>query len=431
MEYSFPLSQHVGIPAEAIVKENEAIQRGQMLALKPKKALSANIFSSISGTVKKVCPERIVVEEMDTDFAKYLPLMADNAKDLIEEAGIVGLGGAGFPTAVKLNVDFGGKGTVIVNAAECEPILTHNIARIKMEPEKLITGLNIVMNIVNASKGIIAIKEIHKDVIQELKAIINQSNISVFPLENIYPVGEERAIVRDTLDILLEPEQLPLAADAVVLNAETILRIREAVEEKKPFIDKDITVAGKLNQNASVHILNNIPLGTSVAEVLERVGGVEEEHGELIMGGAYTGKRTYMNAPIIKTSGGIIAAEKFLPSPPKIGLLVCACGADKERLEEQAKSMGTEVVGVEYCKQAKEVKNSRKCENPGRCPGQVEKVLKLKKAGAQGLLISNCTDCSNTVMTCAPQLKLSVYHCTDGAMRAVNLKMIRKFRKEE
>ena len=138
-----------------------------------------------------------------------------------------------------------------------------------------------------------------------------------------------------------------------------------------------------------------------------------------------------MEASVIKTTGGIIAAEEFLPGPKKIGLLVCACGANKERLEEQAKSMGSEVVGVEYCKQAKELKNSRKCENPGRCPGQVQKVMQLKKDGAQAVLISNCTDCSNTVMSCAPQLKLPVYHCTDGALRAVNHKLIRRFKKDE
>lgn len=431
MEYVFPLKQHVGVPAEVIVQENEVVQRGQMIAVKPKESLSANIFTSVSGTIKQVCPDRIIIEEADTDFAHFLPLKEEESKALIEEAGIVGLGGAGFPTSVKVNVDFGGTGTVIVNAAECEPILSHNIDRVLKEPEKLIRGLNIVMDIVNASQGIVAIKGIHEEAIRKIEQVIAQDNISVFSLDNIYPVGEERAIIRDVLDILLEPDKLPLAAQAVVLNAETILRIREAVDEKKPFIDKDITVAGKLKENASIHVLYDIPLGRQVAEILAEVGGLDEEYGELIMGGPFTGKKTTVEEAIVKTSGGIIATEKFLPSPAKIGLLVCACGADEERLKEQAKSMHTEVVGVEYCKQAIAVKNSRKCENPGRCPGQVQKVMALKKAGAQGVLISNCTDCSNTVMSCAPQLKLSVYHCTDGAMRAVNLKMIRKFKKEE
>ena len=88
--------------------------------------------------------------------------------------------------------------------------------------------------------------------------------------------------------------------------------------------------------------------------------------------------------------------------------------------------MGSEVVGVQFCRQAKEVKNVRKCENPGKCPGQVAKVLALKKAGAQAILIGNCTDCSNTVMSCAPQLSLPVYHSTDCALRAVNHKLVRR-----
>lgn len=431
MDYIFLMKQHVGAPSAPVVKKGDKVQRGQMIAAKPEGALGANIFTSVSGTVASVEEDRIVVSESNTDFDGYLPLTGSTPKELIEESGMVGLGGAGFPTSVKLNAHFEQGGTVIVNAAECEPILSHNIARIEKEPEKLLAGLAIVMELVNAEKGIIAVKGVHKEAIADLKQANTKSNVSVFELENIYPMGEERAIVRETLGILLEPEQLPMAADAIVINAETVFRIREAVEEKKPLIDKDMTVAGKLKENASIHVLLDVPIGTSVGEVIDQVGGLGEEYGELIMGGPFTGKRTSLDAPVVKTTGGIIAAEMFFPGPEKIGLLVCACGANKERLEEQAASMGSEVVGVEYCKQAKEVKAARKCENPGRCPGQVQKVMALKKAGAQAVLISNCTDCSNTVMSCAPQLKLPVYHCTDGAMRSVNYKMIRRFRKEE
>lgn len=431
MEYIFLMKQHVGAPSQAIVKEGDKVERGQLIAVKPEGALGANIFSSICGTVKSVDEVQVAIEEEGTDFDKYRPLSGTTPKELIEEAGIVGLGGAGFPTSVKLNVHFENGGTVIVNAAECEPILSHNIARIEKEPEKLLRGLALVMELTNAAKGIVAIKGVHKEAVEALKKANTADNVSVFSLENIYPMGEERAIVRETLGILLEPEQLPMAADAVVINAETVFKIREAVEEKKPLIDKDMTVAGKLKENASIHVLLDVPLGMKVSEVISEAGGLGPEYGELIMGGPFTGKRTSLEAPVIKTTGGIIAAEKFMPGPEKIGLLVCACGANRERLEEQAASMGSQVVGVEYCKQAKQVKAARKCENPGRCPGQVQKVMALKKAGAQAVLISNCTDCSNTVMSCAPQLKLPVYHCTDGAMRSVNYRMIRRFRKEE
>lgn len=430
MEFVFDLKQNVGAPSIPLIHEGEQIQRGQLLAAKPAGALGTYLYSSIDGKVKSITETQIIIEESNTDFQKYISLKKKLPGELIEEAGIVGLGGAGFPTSVKLNTDFKGNGTVIVNAAECEPILSHNIERIEQESEKILKGLKIVMDLVHASRGIVAIKGIHTNAIQSLEKNISDEKVSVFHLENVYPMGEERALIRETLGILLSPEQLPLEASAIVINAETLLRIYEAVELKKPLIDKDMTVAGKLKEDASIHILKDVPIGMKVSDVLAKVGGVGPTYGELIMGGPFTGKRTSLDAPVVKTTGGIIAAEEFLPAPDKIGLLVCACGANKERLMEQAASMGSEVVGVEYCKQAKELRGNRKCENPGRCPGQVQKVMNLKNAGAKAVLISNCTDCTNTVMSCAPQLKLPVYHCTDGALRAVNYKLIRRFHKE-
>lgn len=430
MEFVFDLKQNVGAPSIPLIHEGEQIQRGQLLAAKPAGALGTYLYSSIDGKVKSITETQIIIEESNTDFQKYISLKKKLPGELIEEAGIVGLGGAGFPASVKLNTDFKGNGTVIVNAAECEPILSHNIERIEQEPEKILKGLKIVMDLVHASRGIVAIKGIHTNAIQSLEKNISDEKVSVFHLENVYPMGEERALIRETLGILLSPEQLPLEASAIVINSETLLRIYEAVELKKPLIDKDMTVAGKLKEDASIHILKDVPIGMKVSDVLAKVGGVGPTYGELIMGGPFTGKRTSLDAPVVKTTGGIIAAEEFLPAPDKIGLLVCACGANKERLMEQAASMGSEVVGVEYCKQAKELRGNRKCENPGRCPGQVQKVMNLKNAGAKAVLISNCTDCTNTVMSCAPQLKLPVYHCTDGALRAVNYKLIRRFHKE-
>ena len=428
MKFVFPLRQHIGAASEAVVAPGDSVKRGQLIAKKPEASLGANIFSSIDGIVSSVDESSIVINEENTDFSKYEQLKEKEALKLIEESGLVGLGGAGFPTYVKLGKKFEGGGVIAVNAAECEPILSHNIDRIEKEPQRLIEGLKIVMEVTNAERGIICLKGIHTEAIEILKNTIKDDNITIFELENIYPVGEERAIVRDALGVLLDPELLPMAADAIVINAETVYRLREAVVEKKPLIDKDMTVAGKLTENASIHIFRDVPLGKSVGAIIEMAGGLGSEYGEIIMGGPFTGKRTTLEEPVVKTTGGIIVAENFMPGPQKIGLLVCACGANKERLEEQAKSMGSEVTGVEYCKQARQIKNSLKCENPGRCPGQVQKVMALKKAGAQAVLISNCTDCTNTVMSCAPQLKLPVYHCTDGALRSVNYKMIRRFK---
>lgn len=426
--YRFPLKQNIGEAAVPTIVKGETIVRGQLIASKGENSLGANLFSSVSGVVTEVGKEQISILAEEEQSRSYMALKADIPLELVEEAGIVGLGGAGFPSYAKLARPLEQGGTVIVNAAECEPILSHNILAIEKDPEKLLRGLEIAMQIVSAENGVVAIKEKHQKAVERLSNTINtKKNIRIVLLPDLYPMGEERAVIREVLGDLLPVDSLPIRENAVVLNAETVCRIQEAVDLKKPLIDKNLTVGGKIRGNQNlIQVFEDVPLGMSVGDVFEMAGGVAEEYGEIIMGGPFTGKRTSLEAPIVKTTGALIAAECFMKGPEKIGLLVCACGADRERLEEIAADLGSQVVGIEYCKQAKEIKNTRKCENPGRCPGQVQKVMTLKKNGAQAVLISNCTDCSNTVMSCAPKMGLAVYHCTDGALRAVNHPLIRR-----
>jgi Na+-translocating ferredoxin:NAD+ oxidoreductase subunit C len=429
--FVFPLKQNIGFQAIPVVEKGDLVKRGQRIAMAPPDTLGVNVFTSVCGSVANVSSEDIQIIADKQQTTDYITLTSKKPLDLIRESGLVGLGGAGFPTYAKLTVPFKGDGTVIVNASECEPVLNHNIDAIEHDAHRLIRGLEIVMDIVQATQGIIAIKEIHSKAIDNIKRAIENSDIKICLLPNIYPVGEERAIVREVMGRLLDVDQLPMTANAIVINSESICRVQEAVDDKKPFIDKDITVAGKINGEL-IQVFHDIPLGISVDEMFKKAGGLKDGYGEIIMGGPFTGKRVQLHDPIIKTTGGIIATEAFLKGPDKIGLLVCACGGDQARLEQMAASMGSQVADIEFCKQAKLVKNGvRKCENPGKCPGQVQKVMALKKAGAQALLISNCSDCTNTVMSCAPQLKLPVYHCTDGALRAVNHKLIRKMKSQE
>ncbi|MCR4653615.1 MAG: proline reductase-associated electron transfer protein PrdC [Eubacterium sp.] len=430
--FCFPLKQHIGAKAAPAIVKGDTIVRGQPVAYKGQNDLGANVYSSVSGIVTEVTDEAIYVLADDEQKSDYRKLKADTPLALIEESGLVGLGGAGFPTYAKLNRPFEKDGVVIVNAAECEPILEHNIRAIEQKPEQLVRGLEIAMEVVRAGRGIIAIKEIHEKAVAAINKVLaarNGREITVHLLKDMYPMGEERAVIRECLGTLLGVESLPSEAGAIVINAETTCRIQEAVDLKKPLIDKNMTVAGKLKDDRKqIQVFYDVPLGISVGSMLKRAGGLADDYGELIMGGPFTGKRTSPDAPVIKTTGGIIAAECFPKGPQKIGLLVCACGADQKRLEEIAESLGSEVTGCEFCKQAHPVKAALKCENPGKCPGQVQKVMALKKAGAEAILISNCTDCSNTVMSCAPGLGLPVYHCTDGALRAVNQRIIRKIR---
>jgi Predicted NADH:ubiquinone oxidoreductase, subunit RnfC len=422
------MKQHIGAPSDPLVKQGDLVKRGQLIARKAPGVMSINIHSSVNGKVTCVTDLYIQVEQQEeTNTEEYVKLQGNTPLELVEEAGIVGLGGAGFPTYIKLSKPLEKDGTVIVNAAECEPILNHNIFMIEKKAEKVIRGIQIVMDIVHAQKAIIGIKEKNKKAVEALKKYIDSDKIQLCLLPDMYPMGEERAIIRQAKGVLLDIDKLPSAANSVVINVETVYKVYEAVDQKNHLIDKDVTVAGKLKGDL-IQVFEDVPIGTKVGSLIEKAGGCYMDYGEIIMGGPFTGKRTSVELPIVKTTGGIIVTETFLKGPDKIGLLVCACGADENRLIQMSEDMGSQVAGIEYCKQARKVKNGYKCENPGICPGQVQKVMALKKAGAKALLISNCSDCTNTVMSCAPKLKLPVYHCTDGAMRAVNHKLIRKLK---
>ena len=174
----------------------------------------------------------------------------------------------------------------------------------------------------------------------------------------------------------------------------------------------------------------NVPIGISVKDLIEMAGGIYGEYGEISMGGAFTGKSTSIDAPIVKQTGAILVSAPFEDyKGAKCGILVCACGGNLERMQEIAKNYNFDVVETCYCKQAQEQKNgSRKCERPGNCPGQVSNLLAYKKAGAEYVLIGNCSDCSNTVMANAPKLGQKVIHQTDHFMKVCDHDFYRALR---
>ena len=182
-QFQFPLKQHIGKQAAPAVVEGDRVLRGQPVALKEKNSLGANIYSSVTGVVKEVTEDRIVILADEEQPDTYMHLQSEDPLELIEEAGIVGLGGAGFPTYAKLSRPFTNGGIVIVNAAECEPILSHNIHRIEKHPEQLLRGLEIVMKIVHAPQGAIAIKEKHEEAIKALS--INFNGLDTAKLDSL------------------------------------------------------------------------------------------------------------------------------------------------------------------------------------------------------------------------------------------------------
>lgn len=341
------------------------------------------------------------------------------------------MGGAGFPTAVKIDTHFENGGYVLINASECEPGLKHNVQQIEDEPEKVIRGVKLVMEISGADKAIFAIKKKNRKAVETLDALLkDEPNISRHLLPDIYPMGEERAVVRECLGIELEPSQLPSAANSVVINSETCARVAEAVDERKPSFLKNLTVRGKLNGGSEAHVFIDVPVGTSVRSLIERAGGIDGEYGEIVMGGAFTGKSTDLDAPITKTTGAILVSMPFMDlHGASMGILVCACGGNYERMQELCKKYNAKEVSHCYCKQAQEQKNgSRKCERPGNCPGQVANNLQFKKDKCEYIIIGNCSDCSNTVMASGPKMGLKVLHQTDHVMRAVDHPLYRTLR---
>ncbi len=414
-----------------------------------------SLFAQQSQHANSVVPDDSVAA-LSSDAAPAARLIPDDpqadALSLIREAGLVGMGGAGFPTWKKL--EFGkGASVVIANAAECEPLLAHNIARLETDAERIVSGLMIAMRIVGASKGIVAIKAKNAAAVASLQSALQTAvqsathsaletaqgnlDLSVFFLQDRYPAGDERAIVRDVLGTLIAPTSIPGEAGAVVINVETLLRVHEAVVDRKPVATKDITVAGLIDgsgyeRDTSI-VVYDVPIGISLREVLAALNIAEPgPDAQLLTGGPYMGNAAQLDDTITATCGGIMIAGPEIPDPGPVGIIVCACGASEERLKSIVAAEGASLAGIELCKNAVRLPNGRlKCANPGICPGQAQAVLALKKQGATGLLIGHCTDCSNTVMQIAPKLGMRVHHATDAYLRAGDEHLVRSFRKTE
>ena len=441
------LRQHVGAPCAPCVAVGDKVKKGTLIATPT--GLGANIFSSVYGEVSEILEDRIVIKADAEQPDEFVPIdVPEDASqlDMIKAAGIVGMGGAGFPTGIKLNIDLSATeqgefredinpelpkdfklehSYILINDSECEPGLAHNIKQTIEQTDKVIRGVKYCMEITKADKAIFAIKKKNREaVLKLLDALKDEENISVHLLPDIYPMGEERAVVRECLGVNLDTTQLPSAARSVVINLETVAKIAEAIEEKKPCISKNVTVRGNIKGGSEAHVFMDVPVGISVGELIEMAGGLDKDDsvGEIIMGGAFTGRAAELDEPTTKTTGAILTTYRMPDlTDKKVGLLVCACGGNEARMRTIAEKMHGEVVSVCRCKQAIENKPGAplKCLRPGNCPGQVKNNMQFKKDGCEYIIIGNCSDCSNTVMASAPQMGLKVFHQTDHVMRAI------------
>ena len=317
----YPLSQHIGAPAKPIVAIGDRVVVGQKIA-EAGGFVSAPVYSSVSGTVKAIEKRRIVtgdnivsiVVENDNLFEEgpMLPvkpitdMTKEDVLEVIKEAGIVGMGGAGFPTHVKLSPKDPNKiYYVIANCAECEPYLTSDYRRMLEEPEKLVAGLKIILCLFEHAKGILAVEDNKPDCIRKLKdLVIDEPRISVKELKTKYPQGSERQLIYATTHRAINSTMLPADAGCIVNNVDTIVAVYHAVIEGRPLMQRIVTVTGDAIRSPQNFLVRT---GTSYAQLIEEAGGFKKEPEKIISGGPMMGFGIFdVNVPTTKTSSALL-----------------------------------------------------------------------------------------------------------------------------
>lgn len=343
----YPLSQSIGAPAKAVVSVGDRVLKGQLIA-EAGAFISAPIYSSVSGVVKKIekrlvtngsMVESIVIENDNSDEAvsgfgeprNVERLTQDEIIDIIKESGIVGLGGAGFPTSVKiapknpLDID-----TLIINGAECEPYLTSDYRLMLEKSDEIIKGIKAVLKLLPNAKAVIGIENNKDDAIKILEDKISaEEKISVQPLKTKYPQGGERQLIFAVTGRKLNSKILPADKGCIVINTASCYAIYEAVYLSMPLIHRVMTITGEaVNSPCNV----DVPLGMSHSEVLEACGGAKDDVVKFISGGPMMGMAmSTLDIPVVKTSSSILAFSKddvaMLPQSACIhcGKCVAAC----------------------------------------------------------------------------------------------------------
>jgi len=324
-ELIFPLSQHIGAPAIPVIEKGERVLTGQMIA-KANGFVSAPIYSSVSGTVKAIEPRRVLsgeraeciiiendglYEELQYESIENLDqLSKQEIIERVRQAGIVGMGGAGFPTHVKLSPKERDKITyVIINCAECEPYLTSDYRRMLEEPEKIIGGLKAILKVLENAKGIIAIEDNKPDCIELIKKLVKEEpRIAVKALKTKYPQGAERQLIYAVTKRAINSSMLPADAGCIVNNADTAVAIYHAVMSGQPLMSRIVTVTGDAIKNPANF---RVKMGTKFSELVEEAGGFSSTPEKLISGGPMMGISMFdLDVPIVKTSSALLCLSK-------------------------------------------------------------------------------------------------------------------------
>lgn len=336
-----PLIQHLGAPCKPIVTIGQEVKKGEMIG-EPGGFVSAPVHSSVSGKVvamgefpisigrmvNSIVIENDGKEEWTTlkDNPDYMNLSSEELKGKIKDAGIVGMGGAAFPTHVKLSppkekpID-----AVIINGAECEPYLTADYRLMIEKPSEIIDGLKILMKILGVSKGYVGIENNKPDAVLKMKEAAKDSNIEVHALEVKYPQGAEKMLIEALLDREVPPPPgLPMDVGVVVHNVGTTIAIYEVARYGKPLIDRVVTVTGEGIKEPKNLIAK---VGTLISQLIEDCGGIKNGEAKVISGGPMMGFALYtLDVPVTKgTSGVLVIPESDIVHADKFGPCI-RCG---------------------------------------------------------------------------------------------------------
>ncbi len=321
----YPVSQHIGAPASPVVAVGDRVLKGQMIA-EAGGFVSAPIYASVSGKVKAIAPHlnptggtvnSIVIENdgeyEEVEYPAVKPLEEMTKEEIlttIGNAGVVGMGGAGFPTRVKLSpkepdkIDY-----IIANCAECEPYITADYRCMLEIPEKLVGGMKIILKLFDNAKGIFGVEDNKPDCIAKLKELTkDEPRMEVLALKTKYPQGGERQLIYATTGRAINSAMLPADAGCVVDNVATMISIYEAVAEGKPSMERVTTVSGDaVNEPGNFRV----PFGLNQAELIDAAGGYKSEPEKVISGGPMMGFSMFtLDVPITKTSSSILCLTK-------------------------------------------------------------------------------------------------------------------------
>ena len=322
-----PLGQNLGAPSRPIVKKGDKVKVGQLIA-EASGFISTNIHSPVSGSVLKIDnlidstgfkrPAVVINvegdewdEKIDTseNLITEISLSGPEIIEKVKQAGLVGMGGATFPTYVKLMPPPGKKAEyLIINGVECEPYLTSDHRLMLEKGQEIIIGTKILMKALNVEKAIIGIENNKPDAINHLSELLkNEDGISVVPLKVQYPQGGEKQLIKAVVNREVPSGKLPIEVGCVVQNVGTAFAVYEAVQKNKPLVERVVTVTGK-SVKKPTNLLARI--GTPIQDLIEFAEGLPEDTGKVINGGPMMGKAiTSLEAPVVKGSSGILVMK--------------------------------------------------------------------------------------------------------------------------